>query len=49
MSDINNSNDLFECSDTCDLLNQGNVRLLLQPELIQEKVDLHKHTQFLMQ
>ena len=48
MSDINN-NDLFECSHTCDLLNQANVRLLLQPEVIQDRVDLHKHTQFLKQ
>ena len=49
MSDINNNNDLFECSHICDLLNQANVRLLLQPEVIQDRVDLHKHTQFLKQ
>ena len=49
MSNINNSNDLFQYSNSCNLLNQGNVRLLLQPELIHDKVDLHRHTHFLKQ
>ena len=41
MSEINNTSHLHECSNLCDLQEQANVRLLLNPHLIADKVNLN--------
>ena len=47
MSEINKTNDLYICTDRINLNDQANVKLLLDPELIQNKVNLDVHTHML--
>ena len=49
MSEINKTNDLYICTDRIDLNDQGNVKILLDPEFIQHKIDLDVHTHVVKQ
>ena len=49
MSQINKTNDLYICTDRINLNDQGNVKLLLNSELIQHKVNLDVHTHVVKQ
>ena len=49
MSVINNTNQKNKCSNLCDLQEQANVRLLLNPHLIADKVNLNLHTHLVKQ
>ena len=49
MSEINKTNDLYICTDKINLNDQGTVKILLDPELIEHKVDLDVHTHVVKQ
>ena len=49
MSEINRTNDLYICTDRINLNEQGNVKILLHPELIAHKINLDVHTHVLKQ
>ena len=49
MSEINRTNDLYICADRINLNEQGNVKILLYPELIAHKINLDVHTHVVKQ
>ena len=49
MSEINRTNDLYICTDRINFNEQGNVKILLHPELIAHKINLDVHTHVVKQ